>query len=110
MVVPASLRHSMLARRVHLSTLVLVTIALFDLFTTVLMLNVGFGESNPIFSPLVDLGFPIFVSMKLVFLVGPVFLLEYARLKHPISAEQGTWIAAGFYGMLYIIHLVRYLI
>ena len=110
MYLAASLRGSMLVRRVNLSTLVLVTIALFDLFTTVLLLNLGMQESNPLFSPLLDLGFPAFVSGKLLFVAGPILLLEFVRTKHPRSAEQGTWIAAGFYGMLYILHLVRHLL
>ena len=47
---------------------------------------------------------------KLVFVVGPILLLEFVRKTHPRSAEQGTWIAAGFYGMLYVMHLVRHLV
>lgn len=100
----------MLARRVQLSTLVLVTIAVFDLVTTMMLLSQGFGESNPIFSPLVRYGAAAFISAKLVFIVVPILLLEYVRTKKPSSAEQGTWIAAGFYGMLYVLHLVRYLV
>ena len=100
----------MLVQRVNLSTLVLVTIAMFDLVTTMMLLSQGFGESNPLFAGLVGYGPGVFVGAKLVFLVGPILLLEYVRKSHPRSAEQGTWIAAGFYGMLYVMHLVRHLV
>ena len=100
----------MLAQRVQLSTLVLVTIAMFDLVTTMMLLSQGFGESNPIFGRLAEYGAGPFVAGKLIFVIGPILLLEYVRKSHPRSAEQGTWIAAGFYGMLYIMHLVRHLL
>lgn len=100
----------MLARRVQLSTLVLATLAIFDMVTTVMLLSQGYGESNPIFSPFVAYGSAAFIAAKLLFLVIPILLLEYVRTKKPMSAEQGTWIAAGFYGMLYVLHLVRYMV
>lgn len=99
----------MLNGKIHLSTIVLVTIAIFDLVTTLMLLNQGFGESNPLFGRLAEMGTAPFVLGKLVFLVGPILLLEYVRTKHPQSAEQGTWIAAFFYAFLYIVHLVRHL-
>jgi hypothetical protein len=88
--------------------MVLVTVALFDLVTTMMLLNQGFGESNPLFAPLARMGTSYFVMGKLVFLVGPILLLEFVRTKHPNSAEQGTWIAAAFYGVLYVVHLARH--
>lgn len=88
----------------------LVTIAMFDLVTTMMLLNQGFGESNPIFAPLLRFGGFAFVCGKLFFLILPILLLEFVRLKHPRSAEQGTWLAAIAYAVLYISHLVRHLI
>src|SRR5687767_2109880 len=98
----------MLSSKIHTSTIVLVTIAMFDLVTTLMLLNQGFGESNPIFARLAAQGSLAFVLGKLLFLIGPILLLEYVRTKHPSSAEQGTWIAAIFYGFLYVLHLVRH--
>lgn len=98
----------MLSNKVHLSTLCLVTIGLFDLVTTMMLLNQGFGESNPIFGPLLRLGGPVFVLAKILFLAGPILILEYARTKHPKSAEQGTWIAFIAYSALYLSHLLRH--
>jgi uncharacterized membrane protein SirB2 len=97
----------MLKEKVHTSTLVLVTIGMFDLLTTLLLLRMGMGESNPIFGPILSYGILPFVVATLVFLAGPVLLLEFVRQRHPHSAEQGTWLAAGFYALLYVVHIVR---
>jgi hypothetical protein len=98
----------MLNAKVHLSTLVLVTVAMFDLVTTMMFLNQGFGESNPLFARLAAGGTLPFVLGKLLFVVGPIMLLEFVRTRHPKSAEQGTWIAVAFYVLLYVAHLVRH--
>lgn len=97
----------MLGNRVHLSTLCLVTIGLFDLVTTLMLLQRGFGESNPLFGPLLRYGGPVFIGAKILFLVGPILLLEFVRTRNPRSAEQGTWIAFLAYAALYIAHLAR---
>lgn len=98
----------MLSRRVRLSTLVLVTIAMFDLVSTVLLLAAGFGESNPLFGTLLErAGIGAFIAAKSLFVAGPVLLLEHVRTRSPQSAEQGTWIAAASYAMLYCVHLIR---
>ncbi|HVL38659.1 MAG TPA: DUF5658 family protein [Fimbriimonadaceae bacterium] len=99
----------MLNSKVHTSTAVLVTIGLFDLVTTLMWLNQGFGEGNPLFRWLASHGTAPFVLGKILFLVGPVLLLEYARKTHPKSAEQGTWIAAGFYLLFYGSHVAALL-
>ncbi len=98
----------MLSNKVHLSTLCLVTIGLFDLVTTMMLLNQGFGESNPLFGPLLRFGGLAFVLAKVFFLAGPILILEFARTKHPRSAEQGTWIAFVAYTALYLSHLARH--
>ena len=95
-------------QHVRLSTMVLVTVAMFDLVTTLMLLNMGFGESNPLFAPLVQLGSIPFALAKLVFLAIPILVLEFARKYRPSSAEQGTWIAAGAYIGLYLLHIVRH--
>lgn len=105
---PGDEKKGLLQGHVHTSTVVLVTIAMFDLVTTLMLLNQGFGESNPIFAPLVARGSLVFSLGKLLFLAVPVLILEFARKHHPKSAEQGTWIAAIAYGTLYLLHLVRH--
>lgn len=98
----------MLGQKVHLSTLCLVTIGLFDLVTTLMLLRQGtVAESNPLFAPLLRYGAPGLILGKLVFLVGPVLILEFARTKHPKTAEQATWVAFVAYALLYGSHLIR---
>lgn len=93
--------------RVHLSTLALVTVSMFDLVTTLIWLHVGQAEGNPVFNYFARRGsFPL-VGAKLVFLIGPVLLLEYARKKRPLSAEIGTWVAAVGYGYLWAAHVIQ---
>ena len=93
--------------RVHLSTVVLATIGAIDLVSTLMLMNVGAREANPIFGPLAAYGSLPFALAKLVFLIGPILLLEFVRTKHPQTAEQGTWVAAGAYFLLYATHLIR---
>lgn len=97
-----------LRKSVQLSTLCLVTVALFDLVTTMMLLSAGFGESNPLFSYLLRFGSLAFVLAKVAFLAGSILILEYVRERHPKSAEQGTWIAFFAYSALYVTHLVRH--
>ncbi len=97
----------MLQSNVRLSTACLVTIGLFDLVTTIMLFGRGMGEGNPIFSWLLQFGPWAFVMGKIVFLVGPILILEYVHQKHPLTAEQGTWIAFGAYALLYGIQLLK---
>ncbi len=93
-------------RHVRLSTLALTTVALFDLVTTLMWLNMGHGEGNPFFARLAELGTGPFVLTKLAFLVVPILALEYARTKRPLSAEIGTWVAALAYAGLWGSHVL----
>jgi hypothetical protein len=92
--------------KVHISTLALITIALFDLVTTLIWLHNGMAEGNAVFAWMAAHGSFALVFGKLLFLVGPVLILEYARTVRPLSAEIGTWIAASLYAYLYVNHLL----
>jgi len=97
-----------LKKPVHLSTAVLLTIATFDLITTLLWLNMGGLEGNPLFAFVAtNYGSVGLVVAKMVYLVVPVSLLEFVRVKKPRSGEIGTWLAAGLYAALYVGHLVQ---
>ena len=99
-----------LRAQVRLSTLVLVTIGMFDLVSTLMWMNQGFGEGNPLFSTIAQSGGSVaFAIAKLLFLAGPIALLEVVRRTRPDSAEQGTWLAAGLYGFLYVTHIAQLL-
>lgn len=98
----------MLKRHIHLSTTVLITIATFDLVTTILWLKMGGMEGNPLFSWTYEHYGPVgLVAAKCLYLVVPVSILEYARLKKPHTGEIGTWLAAGLYAYLYVGHLLQ---
>lgn len=95
----------MLQNRVHKSTKVLVAIAMFDLVLTLALLRVGMAEGNPLFAWLLQYGERPFIAGKVLFVVGPVLMLEWARTRAPRSAERGTWIAAVLYVLLLGTHL-----
>ena len=97
-----------LASRVRLSTLVLVTIGMFDLVSTLMWMNQGHGEGNPLFAAIArDGGSIAFAGAKLIFLAVPIGLLEVVRKSRPVSVEQGTWLAAAFYFCFYAAHIVQ---
>jgi hypothetical protein len=97
----------MFKTEVRLSTACLVTIGLFDLLTTVMLFGRGMGEGNPLFAWLLQFGPWAFVLGKVLFLAGPILIIEFARQRHPQSAEQATWLAFGAYSCLYIVQLLR---
>jgi hypothetical protein len=94
-------------KKVHLSTLCLLTIGTFDLVTTLMWLHAGNGEGNPVFGYFVQFGSLALVGAKLAFLFGPVLLLELARKHRPLTAELGTWVAVAGYAYLYVGHLLQ---
>lgn len=93
--------------KVHLSTLCLLTIGTFDLVTTLIWLNRGQVEGNPVFAYFAEGGSFALVGAKLVFLFGPILILEFARRHRPTSAEIGTWVAVVGYLYLYVGHLIQ---
>jgi len=95
--------------RIRLSTVVLITIGVFDLVTTLMLLGLGMHEGNPFFAQYAQSPLAL-AATKILFLAGPIALLEFARKYSPRSAEQGTWVAAGAYFTLYVLHLIQYLI
>ncbi|AIE87320.1 DUF5658 family protein [Fimbriimonas ginsengisoli] len=97
----------MFRQKPHLSTTVLLTIATFDLVTTLMWLNIGGMEGNPLFAYVAKFGSLALVAAKFVYVLIPIAILEYARTKRPMSAEIGTWAAAALYACLYISHLLQ---
>ena len=94
-------------QKVRLSTLVLVTIATFDLVSTLAWMNSGQLEGNPLFAWLARFGSIPFVLGKLVFLLLPIAVIEWARKQRPVTAEIGTWVAAALYGFLWARHVLE---
>ena len=96
----------MLNKQAYLSTTILLVVGTFDLVTTLMWLHAGQLEGNPLFAWIARFGSLALVMAKLVFLIVPVLMLEYARKKRPLTGEIGTWIAAGAYLYLYTSHLL----
>lgn len=99
--------HNPLRARVHLSTLVLATVATFDLVTTLMLLARGMQEGNPLFAPFLAYGPLVFALVKVAFVAGPILILELARRYRPMTAEVGTWVASALYVYLYVGHVLR---
>ena len=89
-----------------MSTLVLATIAMFDLVSTLVWLNAGHGEGNPFFAFLASRGSFVFVLGKMAFFALPLMTIEWARTKRPLTAEIGTWVAAAAYIYLWGSHVI----
>lgn len=89
-------------KKLHLSTALLITIGLIDLLSTLMWLQIGGQEGNPVFARLWQMGPAPFILAKLAFLAGPIAILEIARKHRPKSAEQGTWIAFAAYSFLWL--------
>jgi hypothetical protein len=90
---------------VRLSTLCLLLVGMADLITSLMWLNAGYGEGNPFFAWLASHGSIPFAAGKVVFLAGPIGILEYARTKRPAAAEVGTWVATVLYLLLLGLHI-----
>ncbi|MFI5386848.1 MAG: DUF5658 family protein [Fimbriimonadales bacterium] len=86
---------------VRLSTLCLLLVGVGDLVVSLRWLHAGHGEGNPLFAWLAHYGSLVFALGKVLFLAGPIAILEYARKYRPVSAEVGTWIAT----LLYLLFL-----
>lgn len=94
-------------KRAHLSTAVLLTIATFDLVTTLIWLNMGGLEGNQLFAWVAKHGSFALVAAKFLYLIIPVSILEYVRTQKPRTGEIGTWLAAALYAFLYVGHLLQ---
>jgi hypothetical protein len=90
---------------VRLSTLCLLLVGMGDLVTSLMWLNAGYGEGNPLFAWLASHGSLAFALGKVMFLAGPIAILEYARGKRPQAAEAGTWVATILYILLLGLHI-----
>lgn len=97
----------MLKGKVHISTLALATLGLVDLISSMILFSIGMREANPFFGPLFNLS-PLYFSIaKVIFLGGPILLLEYSRKHRPWSAEIGTWVAFVLYFYILVSHLLQ---
>ncbi|HTQ08725.1 MAG TPA: DUF5658 family protein [Fimbriimonadaceae bacterium] len=92
---------------VRVSTVCLLMVGMGDLITSLMWLHAGYGEGNPLFAWLASQGSIWFALGKVIFLAGPILVLEYARQVRPRSAELGTWLATLLYMFLLFAHIQR---
>jgi len=102
---PDSVGPSVFRSRVRASTLSLLIVGMGDLVSSLAWLHAGYGEGNPLFSWLANHGSIWFALGKVLFLAGPIAILEYARLFRPKAAELGTWLATLLYLALLSTHV-----
>lgn len=95
----------MMRSPVRLSTLCLLIVGMADLVTSLIWLHAGYGEGNPLFAWLAHHGSLPFAIGKVLFLAGPIAILEYARKFRPTSAEVGTWAATLLYLLFLGLHV-----
>jgi hypothetical protein len=95
-------------------TWIILAIGLVDLATTILFIRSnGAQEANPLFKRYWEMGLAAFVVAKVALLVGPLYVLEWARKRNPhfVSLALRTAIVAyiAMYGVGYyrLNHVVR---
>jgi len=93
--------------KLRLSTAILMTIGVVDLVSTLFWLSIGGQEGNPTFARILEHGEFYFVVAKLLFLFGPIVILEIVRQYKPKTAELGTRIAIAAYLVLWLTQIVR---
>jgi hypothetical protein len=85
-------------------SIVIAVIGIADLVTTVTWVSYhGAQEANPVFAHYLSMGLGWFALMKLVLLVAPIYLLEWARRRRPKFTLNASRFAIGAYCGLYII-------
>ena len=63
---------------------IIMAIGLADLITTIIFIqNHGAEEANPLFRRYWEMGLMAFILAKLALLVGPLWVLEWARKRNP---------------------------
>lgn len=93
--------------QLKLSTAILFTIGIIDLISTLFWLSIGGQEGNPTFARILEHGEFYFVAAKLLFLFGPIVILEIVRQYKPKTAELGTRIAIAAYLVLWLTQFIR---
>ncbi len=87
---------------------VLVMLGLADLMTTIVFIKMhGAQEANPIFHQYWQMGLVAFIVAKMVCLLGPITILEWARTRNPELVRFALRTAIFGYVLLYGIGFFR---
>lgn len=91
-------------RKVALESWIIILIGVVDMSTTLYLAHhYGVSEGNPIFSLYLRMGEVWFIIAKMTMVVGPVFLLEWARRRKPIFVAWASRVAICSYLALYVL-------
>jgi uncharacterized protein YqgC (DUF456 family) len=94
--------------RLARETWVLVTICIADLVTTIYFVEkMGGSEGNPLMDFYLKLGIPAFVLAKMLLLVSPLVILEFARRHRPQFTQRAMQVAVALYLGLYGVVVFR---
>ncbi len=90
--------------KVSRETWILGAICLIDMISTVLLVHNGKAiEANPILVPFMNRGMMWFVLAKSTLFVGPLFGLEYLRLRKPVFVKRMLRLAIAGYLVTYVL-------
>lgn len=91
-----------------MESILLFVIGLADLFTTLNWVNnQGAQEANPIFRFYLSMGPIWFSAMKLICLIAPIFLLEWAARRRPCFTRWASRCAILCYMGMYTVGVLR---
>ncbi len=87
---------------------ILVVISIADLIITLVLLTKGAVEANPWMKSYLIMGVGYFILVKVMFVVGPIAILEWARRHRPQFVKQMSRLAIAAYLTSYFSFMVRY--
>ena len=95
-------------RRIAPESWIILTVGMIDLVTTLILIGThGAREANPIFQRYLEHGVADFVLAKLALLLGPLFILEFARRQRPRFTSLASRFAIAAYLVIYVVGIAR---
>ncbi len=89
-------------------TWIIMAIGLADLATTILFIqHHGAEEANPLFRQYWEMGLAAFIAAKIVLLVGPLSILEWARQRRPRLVSWALRGAIAAYVLMYGVGYIK---
>lgn len=87
---------------------ILIVICIADLIITLALLTKGAVEANPWMKSYLEMGVGYFILIKVMFVIGPIAILEWARRHRPQFVKQMSRLAIAAYLASYFSFMVRY--
>jgi len=94
--------------RISKESCIIAAVGIADLVTTLVWVHThGAQEANPVFAHYLAMGPIWFAAMKLVMLIAPLFLLEWARRRRPRFTQMASRFAIVAYVGMYVVGVAR---